>query len=406
MTERLFAVTAPSPDGFRRAGAVEDPPSASSEDGEAQCSCQRHASWFSRNLLFAPMAWAAFFLVFIETGLEYRAHRRGYETMLFGGPAFAASKPSPTVRQPLCGPTRRFPFRSRVIPLTKPHGVTRYWISSASYGEDIYTPVDSIFPSLMQKRAEDSGVATQVINASRAGYTIAQNISDLEELGPTWQPDFVLLYNMSTDIKALSREYLAQAHGCMPHTVEGESPPVHSGDAGVGWLNRYTERTTIYQQLKSNVTARITTQCILADGLGQQAECDFRDAILRFVRVCRRLGATPVLCTFCFSHKATNVQAMPDQYRIALLRTDEFLSISGWIATCQRYNQIIRDTAKEEQVALVDLDRRIGGRPEFFRDAVHFSREGHIEIARVLADRVIQVAESDRERSGSLNITR
>jgi lysophospholipase L1-like esterase len=61
-----------------------------------------------------------------------------------------------------------------------------------------------------------------------------------------------------------------------------------------------------------------------------------------------------------------------------------YLSLSGWFETITRFNQTLKRVAYEEHIRLVDLDSVVSGHPEYFRDFVHFTPEGHQKVAEAI----------------------
>jgi len=333
--------------------------------------------------MLKTIAWIVVMLVLLEVGLEYRAGRRGYATILFG-PAASAAKTAAggagSANAPVEGPTADFPFRSPVVPRERPAGKSRIWFASASYGEDIYVPVRQIFPNLVGEY-----LGAEVRNASNAGHTIAGNTYLLREIGNAWAPDVVVLYQLSLDIDRMARTLRGTAHRNVPGPATDENQaevPVKPQPNG---LVRFYESTTLYRTVKETVGGRINQQRMLADELGPEAETILRRELADFVAACRELGAEPVLCTFAASNDRTNYEQTAAAARTALFRGDSVLSLLGWVQTIDRLNGVIRDFAATEGLRLVDVAAALNGQPQYYRDFIHFNRRGHEAIAHYIA---------------------
>lgn len=336
--------------------------------------------------------WLVAYLAAIEIGLEYRAHRRGWESLLWGGPVGqvedvapreGASKVPETRRA--VGPRPDFPFRSVVVPRERSPGVFRAWVASASHAEDIYTDVQQIFPTRLQTRLAARGAPSQVLNASRAGNTIGQNVRDLQTVAPRWRPDAVVLYQMSIDIVGLSKRYLAAG------PADGQAQqagPATAALPAASPVARLAEQTSVYTLAKANVTPLVAAQRVLYDDLGADAENEFVQRLEEFVRAVRELGATPVLCTFATSYRRDELATLPFEVRQFMLRYNMYLSPRGWLDTIQRLNERIEQVARSEHVPLVDLAEAITGKRDLFRDFVHFSTVGHERVAELIADQL------------------
>jgi len=133
---------------------------------------------------------------------------------------------------------------------------------------------------------------------------------------------------------------------------------------------------------------------VLADGIGPEAEQVFEDRVSRFIDVCKELRVEPVLCTFAASHGVHNVEAMPTRTRLFLARYNIYLSVQGWMGTTKRLNAAVRRIAVERSILLIDVDAAVGGHPWYFRDFVHFTREGHRVVAETLAAGLVKVGSS------------
>lgn len=339
--------------------------------------------------------WVALFLLAGEAGLEFRAHLHGWGTPLFGDRAVAADAggSGPPGDGPAYGPTRGFPFRSAVVPREKRPGVPRIWVASASYGEDVYLPPDEIFPSRLEALLAEAGVPVEVLNASRAGMDTDANTDDLERLGADWRPDVVILYQMSGDINDLSHRLLGgtKSRDDTPPGDPAEDPANDPGEKPeADWPTRAVESTTLYAQVKANLSSQVVQQRLLADTLGDAGEAAFAHRLRRLVAACRKIGATPVLVTFAASYDRHNLARMPLGVRNGVFRYNQELSMDGWVRTIERYNRVMARVAAETGAGLVDVNAALGGKDAYFRDFVHFTPEGHKIVADTLAAALLQ----------------
>ena len=308
--------------------------------------------------------WRAGFLLAGELALEARASRRGWDTLFLGGP----EEPS---EQGEYGPTAAFPFRSPVVSPDEAAGALRVWTASSSYGADEQLEPEQVFPNLI---ASSLGAEGEVVtlNASVDGHTIAHNLVDLLEHGPTWKPDYVVLYQMSNDINIISRGLGA----------EGAVVPPGAGGGWSATVQRLAEETTVYKNLKSQVTARLTGSRVLDDGLSD-ADCEeFERILVEFIDAVEALGARPILCTFATGYVEAGIEHLPAEYELNLLRFNVHLSAEGWVGAVARLNQVVERVALERGIPLVDACGALAGREELFRDLWHLRPEGH----RILAD--------------------
>lgn len=334
------------------------------------------------------ICWIIGILLVVEFGLEIRANRRGYDTILFGSATRTSSSQSAT--SAAFGPTTQFPFRSPVVARARTPGVDRIWLASASYGEDSYVEPHLIFPNLAAEMLGARGYPTEILNASRAGNTIGSNIVFMNEQAAMWSPRAAILYQMSLDINILA-ERLLGAPGDKGtdsvHDAEGATTIV-AGPQTVGRPNvlvRYYESSTIYKTLKELMGGRATQQRVLAHTLGPRAAHMFRQVLLDFVASAKALEIEPILCTFATSHDASNIAQIPVAYLNSVFRYNIYLSMTGWVHAIAELNDVVREVAASESLELIDVEIALGGHPEFFRDYVHFNQRGHAALAELLA---------------------
>ncbi len=337
--------------------------------------------------LLRPIAWSALILLALEFGLEIRAYQRGYETLLFGQrkPVATDSTRNDGARW---GPTDDFPFRSEIVDPPKPSNTVRIWIASASQAEDKRLPPDVVFPDVLQRHLNDRGIRAQVLNAGRAGRTIAKNQEDLERGAATWRPDVVVLYQMESG--TLGGPGPGTAASDLEGPVLAQANLPRSAQPSRSWLTRTVEELTLYTMLKTNATSRLVEEKQLPESLDEVVVDDFAAAVERFVATAERVGARPVVSTIAISHKAGNLEQMPTQFRLARLRFDSSVSVAGWVDSIDRFNGRLHLIAQNSNLQLITLEEQIGGRPKFFRDPVHFTRLGHAEVGRTMANQLAE----------------
>jgi hypothetical protein len=325
-------------------------------------------------------------LIVMEIALEIRATSRGWDTILFGRQEVADTSAAGDESNGAFGPTPDFPFRSRIASLERPPGTARIWIASSSHAEDRRLAADKLFPNVLETLFQEDGSPVQVLNASRAGTLISTNTEDLRSMAIDWRPDVVVLYQLSLEINDLAQRMLAPvAQREQLRPPEGEDG---GSEQGLEKVRQLGEQSTAYQLLRGNVTARIARERIMRDRLTPAAESDFRQSLADFLDAVSALGARTVLCTFAASHDSGHLERgeIPASVSVGVFRYQQQLSLEGWIAEMERFNQIIREVARERNLTVVDLDSILGGRPQYYSDFVHFSAEGHRIAAEAIRD--------------------
>jgi hypothetical protein len=326
--------------------------------------------------LLRVLVWGLAYLLFLESALEIRAHSRGFDTIVFG--TFQRQDISVPEHQP----TPSHPHATLTSNLSdKKIGETRYWIASSSHAEDSYLSREMIFPSRLERLLQKPGMPATVINASHAGMDIEANRAELASRGANAKPDVVILYQMSTQITKLSKQLLSGKH---PGSSKAKGPDNSRPEAQPGRIAQVYENTSLFALLKGNVSSRLTGQRVLADSLGESADLEFERQVNAFVNAARQIGAQPVLCTFATSHTQKHMPNVPREVTDLLFRYNVYLSLSGWLETITRFNQILKRVAEEQHIRLVDIDTMVSGHPEYFRDFVHFTPEGHERVAETI----------------------
>lgn len=331
--------------------------------------------------------WIACFLVVGELGLEVRAKQRGWESMLFGLPTNVQSVPQRGQGDDEFGPTASFPFRSRIIPMNRQPGNHRYWVASSSHAEDIYLPPSMIFPNILERLLREERDNAVVLNASRAGIDIPENSNDLKRWGVQWKPDYVILYQMSLTISSIAKRRHSGPRG----QVSSATNQMKKEDGLVTWVNRLVERTAIYANMKGQVSARIGASRVLANDLGLQGEEEFTSMLQDFIDTTRAIGSIPILTTFATSHTRKQLAVFPNDIALGLFKYSSFLSVEGWVTSVERLNAAVRRFADQEGIMLIDLEDSLSGRPEFFRDFIHFTPSGHEVVARTIKEALLKL---------------
>lgn len=335
--------------------------------------------------LLAPLLWIVALLAALEVALELRAMRQGWPTLLFPSTAGASE-----AREDV-GPSKDFPFRSRRVEPAAGPGVARVWFASSSYGEDTQQAVDDVFPNRAVALLRERGVACEALNASVAGHTVLGNVDDLARNAASWRPQVVVLYQMSNDIDKLATALGSRGWSAPQEGEHGAALETATQVSAPHWADKFVESTTIYKHLKSSLTSHVARGRVLERSLGEPGDELFELRVRAFLERCRALDATPVLCTFPTAYTLANAEQTPEEYELNLLRFNVFLSREGWLESVERFNAVLRRVAQSERVALIDVAGRFAGRAELFRDMWHLTKDGHEQVAQMLAEELARL---------------
>ena len=89
---------------------------------------------------------------------------------------------------------------------------------------------------------------------------------------------------------------------------------------------------------------------------------------------------------------------MPRDVVLFVHRWNEHLSARGWLSAVEQLNGVIREVAEETHTRLVETAVDITGREDLFRDLVHFSPEGHAEMAGTIASALVRALPASAEQ--------
>lgn len=273
-------------------------------------------------------------------------------------------------------PTEHFPFRSPTPINTNSEIII--WTSSASHGEDLSYSPSEIFPNLICTYVTNDSIKT-CLNHSRAGWTISDNIEGLKEFGSSWDPNFIVLYQMSLDIQRMASKQYNNVTSDSSVTREPFSNRIKQ------YLLQAIEDTTLFKDIREFIGSSLLIAAPLPSRLPAEANTEYLTLISDFVTQSHSLGAKPVLTTFAFSHASDDWESIPFRTKTWIMLWQTDLSPLGFIETIEGYNDSIRKFAQEHDVILVDIDAAIGGLPEYFRDPVHFNKAGHDKVAQIIA---------------------
>lgn len=327
----------------------------------------------------------AIILAMVEVGLEYRSHERGWKTIIFSFKQPSASHNNHQEKTKY-GPTADFPFRSPVIAQKKAKNTRRIWIASSSYGEDVYTAPEKIFPNRIQGFLQHHGTSRiQILNASKAGNTISKNIIDIKNNAPKWHPDIIVLYQMSNDITKLV------SNRGINNTAKQDDAAIDNSIFSLlpvqgQKLEHIYERTTLYSNSKSLISPLVTKSKLLINDVDPKILNAFRNLLDQFISTSLAFNTKVVLCTFALSHGPNSINNPPAKIINSIFKFNKILSYKGWQNYVAAFNDIIRKKAHENNLILIDIASQMTGRSALFKDFFHFNENGHKNIADIIAN--------------------
>ncbi|KZY61036.1 hypothetical protein A3742_03110 [Oleiphilus sp. HI0071] len=334
---------------------------------------------FARLALLKPFFLAIVMLMAVEIALEFRHYRLGYNTVFFPKPS-AMSGSSTSSEQIVSaessqyGPVENFPFRSLVTRNLEPYRGNVIWVASASHAEHVRYAAKDVFPNRV---CEFSALANCfVLNGSKAGFGIDDDIVLLEEYFVKYVPDYVLLYQMSQAIESFQG------------VITTKTTDIKSSNSilDYSFLRKTFQEFSLYQHLTDYLGGNIKLEGQLKETLPKEYGVEFEKQLIDFITRTRNKGAEPLLSTFSVSHNLDNLKLMPKSLKTNFVRYNSYLSPKGWVNTINQFNDVVRFVSIKEGVGLIDVAAELNGHPEYFVDFVHFNKKGHKHVAMIIAN--------------------
>lgn len=314
----------------------------------------------------------------VETALEYRHFNLGYTTPIFGRKTRNNTISSPKSKNNntiTYTQEKKFPFDIKEKFIKKNKAV-HVWIASASHAVGGRIHSKNVFPNLLCDSMQLKG-SCKVINGSKEGMTVPQNVALLEKYSSYFKPDYALLYQMSM-IMAGQQRRLIQGDKNLP--IKNKSI------LDLTKVTKLFQSLSLYGHLTDYIGGNIKLSGQLKNSLPRDLEEDFRQQILSFIDACNKNEVKPVLVSFAASHNIKNIHQMNFTERTNFVKYNTYLSPVGWINVISLYNNILRSIATKNNVDLIDIEKTINGRLNYFVDFVHFNKAGHRKVANILAN--------------------
>lgn len=341
-----------------------------------------------RRKTIRTLVWAAALLLFAEAGVRARAwYRHG-----LSGPVADIYEKDPKVgRRPSPGATlsgigrrltiNRWGFRGADIPLVKPAGISRIAVigDSPSFGMEASDDESVWVSRLVSTLNKGEPDRYDAINGAVPGYTLGLSTRGLMNRIARFNPDVIIAYQMTADISAQAAlEFSRQRESASTKSILAEFVGKQSLLVNLIRLNTAAFKARYFAQ-----------RC--RDRLNSDGLVKYERKLQELVQHCRDRSWRLVLCTCPRSFG--DATAPSDQYTLAAsaLASSPGLSLKGLNDAYMRYNEVIRAVARTEGILLVDLDKRIPKRSDFFTDAIHLNDLGHRMVAEAIAEALSRV---------------
>jgi lysophospholipase L1-like esterase len=280
------------------------------------------------------------------------------------------------LRVPIAGMTsgritiNKLGFRGPEVTMPKPAktlrlaflGASTTWCAEVSSNEKVW-------PEIVTRELQRSFPGRQIdyINGGVPGYTLSASLKNLEHRIAPLEPDVIVIYHAANELSGEIRE-LAVASGLIPNAQLSER----------SWFANYS---LLWNLVEKNLQV-IHAQRSARLGVGRlRFEVEavggrFRHELTELVNSAKQHANLVAIATFA-------IQIRPDQGEEERLRAAgsalyymPFMEPRGLIEAYARYNQIIREVARDAGIVLIDGEETIPGDAAHFTDTVHFTDAG------------------------------
>ena len=273
-------------------------------------------------------------------------------------------------------------FRGPDVTPQPARGCTRVMVLGASETFGYYETPGKEYPAQLADSLQDAG-CVDVINAAVAGMGLRQQVRMWENHASRFRPDYVVIYPtplfyLRSDTSAQSAADVVAsadpARSIRPRLIERAKDVID--------VPRAIQRQRILRWIAAETTGR-SEDWFFSTPPAHRLDRFIRD-LDRLVTAVRASGATPVLATHAMRF---TIPPHPDD-EFMLLAWRQFTPRARpdvMLAFEMQAAQRMREYAADNDIALIDIARRMTGRREHFADFIHFNDEGAAVVAGTMA---------------------
>ena len=267
-------------------------------------------------------------------------------------------------------------FRGPEIAMPKPPGTVRLAFLGASTtwcGE--VSGNQTVWPHLVTEALSRTYPRARLdyVNGGVPGYTMESILKNLQHRVGPLKPDVIVIYEVSNNLSGELRE-LAAKRGIIGDAKVQELtwPSRHSL---LWYLVEKNLRVLAAQRAAQSVQARLEVD---AGTLGDE----FRNSLTQLVVAARANASLVALATFSIQPRRDQSAEQQMRASASAFFYAPFVTTRLLIDGYERYNQIVREVARETGVLLIEGEHDIPGDSVHFTDTVHFSDAGSKAMAQ------------------------
>ena len=266
-------------------------------------------------------------------------------------------------------------FRGPEIEVPRPQGTVRIaflgasttWCAEVSGNE-------LVWPHLVAESLKRSmpGATFDYVNGGVPGYVVESITKGLRHRVAPLQPDVIVVYEVSNNLSGELRERAA-----------AQSLISNSRMQELTWPGRYS---LLWNLVEKNLRI-LAAQRAAADDrnrldvdpttMGER----FRKDLTQLLRDAQSHAPLVAVATFAIQPRRDQSPAQQMRASASALFYTPFVTPRLLIEAYERYNQIVREVAKETGVLLIEGENGIPGDAVHFADTVHFTDAGSIAMA-------------------------
>jgi len=252
------------------------------------------------------------------------------------------------------------------------------------------------YPGMLQAmlRERTGRADIEVINLGHAAYSTAHSIILLAFDAVSWQPDLVILSHNINDLMVMYWPGFRPDYW-NKYADEYYTTPDYA--RVYSWPNVVFEHSRLYWFVKEKIRsireagvpdATALRRRSYGDAPLPEAAAIFRRNLQTFVDIARAHGIPVLLATQPYQPDEDmflqHWGRKPYNDRVLYPLQSELVKHH------HAYNDIIAQVAAANGTGFLDNDRRFGGERRYFRDNVHYSREGIVRLATGFADYLLE----------------
>lgn len=270
-------------------------------------------------------------------------------------------------------------------------GTIRLISMGASETFGLYEAPDQEYPRQLERdlNAGTQDELFQVVNVAFPGETLPTAILRVPQIIDEIHPSYALIYpDLSSYIWMSVKTEKATATKPSAPTASQTRTRFESRMAvRVENLLKEALPTVIQNELRKVSMRReiATRHYVVLERLPEERVEHFRQDLQKLVATLRAYGVEPVLVT----HATVFSKPLSESDHVPLTtwrKIYPMLKEEGFLDMEVRMNEVIRQTAAQEHVPLIDADKEMPHGPKYFADMVHFTTTGAGVMASILAN--------------------